>query len=88
VFTLANGDPILPRWDADMWNAILEKAGVEHTRIYSMRHTAINFQLLAGAPIEAVSVGAGHGTTGFTERAYGGNRDALGFGLAAFVGDD
>jgi integrase len=87
VFTLANGDPILPRWDADMWTALCNRAGIKHVRLYVARHTAINHMLRSGAPLASVSVAAGHHSQAFTERVYGGNRDVIGDGLAAFVSE-
>jgi integrase len=49
VFTLQNGDPMLPQYDADLWRALAEKAGVDHSRIYRARHTAITYLLQQGA---------------------------------------
>jgi integrase len=77
VFTLRNGDPVLPRKDADTWKKLLAEAGVGHQRLYSMRHSAVNRLIRDGAPVGAVSVGAGHSTTVFTETKYGGDRSSL-----------
>lgn len=85
VFTLASGDPILPRKDADEWRALLASVAIPHNRLYSMRHTGINHMLSDGASPAAVSVSAGHKTTAFTERVYGGDRSNLGRGLAGHV---
>jgi integrase len=85
VFTLANGDPLLARKDADDWKELLIMAGVPHKRLYAMRHTAINHLLANGASIGAVSVIAGHANSSFTEARYGGDRSKLGRGLAALI---
>lgn len=85
VFTLANGDPLLPRYDADMWKALLEAAGVAHVRLYAGRHTAANHLLARGAPLSAVSALMGHSSQAFTQRVYGGSLDVLSDGLADFI---
>jgi len=85
VFTLPNGDPMLPRLDADRWKAILLAAGVNHRRLYSARHTAVNHLLVTGAPLLNVSVAAGHSNQAFTQRVYGGVLDALTEGLAELI---
>ena len=85
VFTLANGDPLLLRWDAALWRSLLVAAGVPHTRVYAGRHTSVNHLLVSGAPLLAVSVMAGHGSQAFTQRVYGGNLDAVTDGLAGLI---
>lgn len=85
VFTLPNGDPILPRWHSDMWRAILKEAGVGHRRLYAARHTAINRQFRNGAKPLAISRAAGHKDPGFTLKRYGGDVDDIAQNMADFV---
>lgn len=85
VFTLRNGDPVLPRKDADEWKAILVGLKTSHNRLYSMRHSAVNRLIRNGAPIDAVSVSAGHSSPPFTVTKYGGNRSDLSRGLRDYI---
>lgn len=48
VFTYRDGRPIDPRQDRVHWAALLDAAGVEHTRLHNARHTAATMLLLQG----------------------------------------
>jgi integrase len=85
IFTLPNGDPMLPRYDADLWRALAEKAGVDHSRIYRARHTAITYLLKQGAPTLEVSLTAGHNDAGFTQRRYAKALQANAAGLSSYL---
>jgi integrase len=85
VFTLQNGDPLLPDYDAQVWTQLLRAAEVPHNRRYAARHTAVNHLLTSGAPLASVSTAMGHASQSFTQRVYGGSLDVLSDGLADYL---
>lgn len=69
-FTRADGSPVRPTADGKMWKALLEKAGVPHTRRYTARHTAASMALSAGADVVSVADMMGHSSPALTLSVY------------------
>lgn len=69
-FTRDNGSPYRPSADAKNWKALLEKAGVPHTRRYTARHTAASMALSAGADVVSVADMMGHSSPALTLSVY------------------
>lgn len=69
-FTRNDGSPYRPSTDAKNWKALLEKAGVPHTRRYTARHTAASMALSAGADVVSVADMMGHSSPALTLSVY------------------
>ncbi|MFD5599869.1 tyrosine-type recombinase/integrase [Leucobacter sp. NPDC058333] len=69
-FTRDSGGPYRPSSDAKNWKALLEKAGVPHTRRYTARHTAASMALSAGADVVSVADMMGHSSPALTLSVY------------------
>lgn len=69
-FTRDNGAPYRPSADAKNWKALLDKAGVPHTRRYTARHTAASMALSAGADVVSVADMMGHSSPALTLSVY------------------
>ena len=73
VFTTPEGRLIDPREDYDEWVSILTEAGVPHSKLHIMRHTAATLLLAQGVDIRTVQKILGHRdirtTQGYTQGA-------------------
>lgn len=69
-FTRDDGSPYRPSADAKNWKALLESAGVPHTRRYTARHTAASMALSAGADVVSVADMMGHSSPALTLSVY------------------
>lgn len=73
VFTTAEGRLLDPRDDYDEWVSILTEAGVPHSKLHIMRHTAATLLLAQGVDIRTVQKILGHRdirtTQGYTQGA-------------------
>lgn len=70
MFSMPDGSPIKPRYDADEWARLLVAAGLPHRRRYVARHTAASLMLHSGTDIAVVAATLGHRDSGFTLRTY------------------
>jgi integrase len=68
VFCQWNGRPIDPKADWAEWSTILELAGLPHSRVHAMRHTAASIALDDGIGIRVVQTMLGHSDIRVTER--------------------
>lgn len=69
-FTRADGSPLRPTADAQEWKALLERAGVPHTRRHTARHTAASMAISAGADVVSVADMMGHSSPALTLSVY------------------
>lgn len=69
-FTREDGSPLRPTYDSKQWKALLERAGIPHTRRYTARHTAASMALSAGADVVSVSEMMGHSSPALTMNVY------------------
>jgi integrase len=67
VFTSGHGQPIDPRADHRAWEKLLERAGVDDSRLHAARHTAATFMLGSGTDIRVVQAILGHSRITVTE---------------------
>lgn len=70
MFTMPDGSPLKPRYDATLWKRLLESAGVPHTRLYTARHTSASLMVRDGSDIAVVAATLGHRDSSFTYRTY------------------
>ena len=70
LFCQENGSPINPSTIGRWFRKILDKAGLEHYTLHSLRHTNITLQLIAGVPPKTVSARAGHSRSTQTLNRY------------------
>lgn len=67
VFVNQLGRPIDPRRDHAAWEELLERAGVEDSRLHAARHTAGTFLLSTGTDVRVVQEILGHSRITVTE---------------------
>ncbi|MFI3162966.1 MAG: site-specific integrase [Bacillota bacterium] len=70
LFVQWNGSPIAPATIRNWLDKTLEKAGLDHITVHSLRHTNITMQISAGVPLVTVSGRAGHARTSTTTDIY------------------
>jgi integrase len=68
VFCRPDGRPIDPRDDWGEWQALLEAAGVPHTRLHDARHTAATLLLEQGVDVSVVQEILGHSSIAVTKK--------------------
>lgn len=66
VFTDDDEQPIDPRDDGARWRALLAKAGVDHVRLHTARHTAATLLLACGVDERTVMQILGHSSAAMT----------------------
>lgn len=64
------GNPFNPSVYRRWLNRILEKAGLKHVSLHSLRHTNITLQLISGVDLKTVSARAGHSRASTTTDIY------------------
>lgn len=69
VWCRPDGRPIHPRFDYDVWQALLTGAGVGHHTLHEARNTAVTMLYDAGTDEQTVAMIAGHSNVGVT-RGY------------------
>lgn len=69
-FTRKDGSPLKPTYDSKQWKALLERAGIPHTRRYTARHTAASMAFSAGADVVSVADMMGHSSPSLTLAVY------------------
>lgn len=70
VFANAEGNPVTPRMEWDLWHATLEALGIaRNIRLHDVRHTVVDLLYEAGVPEELIVEIVGHSTRSMT-RAY------------------
>lgn len=67
VFVNARGGPVDPRADHAAWEKLLQRAGVQDSRLHAARHTAATFMVGAGVDIRVVQALLGHSRITVTE---------------------
>jgi integrase len=67
VFVNEQGRPVDPRRDHAAWERLLQRAGVEDSRLHAARHTAATFMLGSGADARVVQEILGHSRISVTE---------------------
>lgn len=60
VWTMPNGDPIRPRYDAEFWKQALDEAGLDHVPLHAARHTTASLLLEAGVDMHVIMQVLGH----------------------------
>jgi integrase len=70
VFTTRLGTPIEPRNLKRSFDRVIEKAGLDHTCLHGLRHTAASFLLAQGVPMRMISDVLGHARTSITSDIY------------------
>ncbi len=70
LFLQGNGTYLNPHTYLMWLNKVLEKAGLKHYTLHSLRHTNITMQIAAGVPMVTVSARAGHARTSTTTDIY------------------
>ncbi len=65
-----NGNPLSPGTVGVWLNKTLDKAGLAHITVHSIRHTNITLQIASGVPLVTVSGRAGHARTSTTTDIY------------------
>lgn len=81
VFTKRAGGPLRPEQDYKQWKSLLEKAGLDHVKLHSARHTAVSLMLASGVEMFTVSRAVGHTSILTTVDGYG-HIDAAAVGAA------
>lgn len=76
VFTYKDGRAMDTRQDGVHWHKLLDKAGVNHRRLYDARHSAATMLLLMGVPTKVVMDILGHSQISVTMK-YQHTVDAL-----------
>ncbi|MDI5974781.1 tyrosine-type recombinase/integrase [Amycolatopsis magusensis] len=71
VFVTSSGQVVEPRNVNTMLRRILKKAGLGHSRVHDLRHTAATLLLLDGATIREVMEQLGHSSIATTANIYG-----------------
>lgn len=67
VFVGAQGQPVDPRRDHDAWEKLLQRAGVQDSRLHAARHSAATFLLATGTDSRVVQELLGHSRLTVTE---------------------
>lgn len=70
LFSTDSGEPISPGLYIVWLHKILNKAGLPHVTLHSLRHTNITLQLNAGVDMKTVSTRAGHARASTTSDFY------------------
>lgn len=70
LFLQGNGTYLNPNTYIQWLGKVLEKAGLKHCTLHSLRHTNITMQIAAGVPMVTVSARAGHARTSTTTDIY------------------
>ena len=70
AFTQQNGQPVRPRLDSTNWKRLLERAGVQHMRRYTARHTAASGMIADGVDPATLAKTLGHANPAFTMATY------------------
>lgn len=67
LWTTPTGQPIDPRDESAMWDALLKRAGVPDVRLHDGRHTTVDLLLAAGVAMDIITEIVGHSSRVTTE---------------------
>ncbi len=70
VVAKENGSPIHPHSFSQMFERLIQRAGVRTIRLHDLRHTHATLALKAGVPIKVVRERLGHESPAFTLKQY------------------
>jgi integrase len=89
VFTTEFGKPVDPKRDHGAWEKLLQRAGVEDSRLHAARHTAGTMLLATGTDVRIVQAILGHArittTQIYTDVATEVKREAVDRAMAALL---
>ncbi|MGW6936496.1 tyrosine-type recombinase/integrase [Lentzea sp. NPDC054927] len=70
MFTELDGSPLHPAAVTDLFNALVEQAGLPPIRLHDLRHGAATFALASGADMKVVSTMLRHSSITITADTY------------------